>query len=101
MNSWQDSLHGRPALYLHRKQASIYPTIEWDSNPRSQVFKLANKTNLSAYDLYRLLFVIVNIFMQTVEQKKNRTPLSESANELYRPSDRRLSAKWLPTFVDK
>jgi hypothetical protein len=24
-----------------------------------------------------------------------------SASELYRPSDRRLSAKWLPTFADK
>jgi hypothetical protein len=29
------------------------------------------------------------------------TPWSESASELYRPSDRRLSAKWLPTFADK
>jgi hypothetical protein len=28
--------------------------------------------------------------------KKN--PWSESASELYRPSDRRLSAKWLPIF---
>jgi hypothetical protein len=34
-----------------------------------------------------------------IEQKK--TPWSESASELYRPSDRRLSAKWLPTFADK
>jgi hypothetical protein len=25
----------------------------------------------------------------------------ESASELYRPSDRRLSAKWLPTFADR
>jgi hypothetical protein len=32
---------------------------------------------------------------------KTKTPWSESANELYRPSDRRLSAKWLPTFADK
>jgi hypothetical protein len=31
--------------------------------------------------------------------KKN--PWSESASELYRPSDRRLSAKWLPTFADR
>jgi hypothetical protein len=30
-----------------------------------------------------------------------KTPWSESASELYRPSDRSLSAKWLPTFVDK
>jgi hypothetical protein len=30
-----------------------------------------------------------------------QTPWSESASELYRPSDRRLSTKWLPTFADK
>jgi hypothetical protein len=29
---------------------------------------------------------------------KLKTPWSEPASELYRPSDRRLSAKWLPTF---
>jgi hypothetical protein len=33
--------------------------------------------------------------------KKKKTPWSESASELYRPSDRRLSAKWLPTFADR
>jgi hypothetical protein len=30
-----------------------------------------------------------------------KTPWSESANELYRPSDRRLSAKWLSTFAHR
>jgi hypothetical protein len=30
-----------------------------------------------------------------------KTPWSESANELYRPSDSRLSAKRLPTFADR
>jgi hypothetical protein len=29
-----------------------------------------------------------------------KIPWSESASELYRPSDRRLSAKRLPTFAD-
>jgi hypothetical protein len=29
------------------------------------------------------------------------TPWSESASELYRPSDRHLLAKWLPTFEDR
>jgi hypothetical protein len=29
------------------------------------------------------------------------TPWSESASELYRPSDRRLSANLVPTFVDR
>jgi CBS-domain-containing membrane protein len=33
--------------------------------------------------------------------KKIETPWSESARELYQPSDRRLSAKSLPTFADK
>jgi hypothetical protein len=33
--------------------------------------------------------------------KLNSTPWSESASELYRPSDRRLSAKWLPNFADR
>jgi hypothetical protein len=30
-----------------------------------------------------------------------KTPWSESASELYRPSDRHLSAKGLPTFADR
>jgi hypothetical protein len=40
-------------------------------------------------------------YSQVNKQNKKRTPWSESANELYRPSDRRFSAKWLPTFADK
>jgi hypothetical protein len=32
---------------------------------------------------------------------KKKTPWSKSGSELHRPSDRRLSAKWLPTFADK
>jgi hypothetical protein len=31
---------------------------------------------------------------------RKQIPWSESASELYRPSDRRLSAKWLPTIAD-
>jgi hypothetical protein len=34
------------------------------------------------------------------DQLKKNTPWSESASELYQPSDRRLSAKWLPTFAN-
>jgi hypothetical protein len=34
-------------------------------------------------------------------KKKKKPPWSESASELYRPSDRRLSAKRLPTFADR
>jgi hypothetical protein len=34
-------------------------------------------------------------------KQTKQTPWSESASELHRPSDRRLSAKWLPTFADR
>jgi hypothetical protein len=37
----------------------------------------------------------------TTTTTKKQIPWPESASELYRPSDRRLSAKWLPTFADK
>jgi hypothetical protein len=37
----------------------------------------------------------------SLDKRPRRTPWSESASELYRPSYRRLSAKWLPTFADK
>jgi hypothetical protein len=34
-------------------------------------------------------------------KKKKKTQWSESASELYRPSDRCLSAKLVPTFADR
>jgi hypothetical protein len=43
------------------------------------------------------LYVFVISFYVT--EKKKKPPWS--ANELYRPSDRRLSAKWLPSFTDR
>jgi hypothetical protein len=33
--------------------------------------------------------------------RRKKTPWSESATELHRPSNHRLSAKWLPTFADR
>jgi hypothetical protein len=35
------------------------------------------------------------------KNKKKKTPWSESASELYRPSDRRLLAKRLPTCAER
>jgi hypothetical protein len=35
------------------------------------------------------------------KKKKKKTPWSESASELYRPGDRRLSAKFVQTLADK
>jgi hypothetical protein len=48
----------------------------------------------------------VNLFTcktlpRSSDRWKKKTPWSESASELYRPSDHRLSAKWLPTFADR
>jgi hypothetical protein len=34
-------------------------------------------------------------------KKKKKTPWSVSMSELYQPSDRRLSAKLVPTFADR
>jgi hypothetical protein len=36
-----------------------------------------------------------------MDLKKQRTPWPEIASELYRPSDRRVSAKLMPTFADR
>jgi hypothetical protein len=36
-----------------------------------------------------------------INKQNKQTPWSESASELYRQSDRRLSAKWLSTFADR
>jgi hypothetical protein len=47
------------------------------------------------------LWTIIETVSKTDCNKKTETPWSEDANELYRPSDRRLSAKWLPTFADR
>jgi hypothetical protein len=44
------------------------------------------------------LLLLHNVLGHAVVEK---TPWSESARELYRPSDRRLSAKWLPTCADR
>jgi hypothetical protein len=36
----------------------------------------------------------------SIDETKNWTPWPQSASELYRPSDRRLLAKLVPTFAD-
>jgi hypothetical protein len=50
--------------------------------------------------LHSTLFCLWSVSI-TVNKENKQTPWSESANELYRPSDRRLSGMLLPTFVDK
>jgi hypothetical protein len=51
---------------------------------------------------YHFYLKYVPLFLNiSTLKKKKKTPWSESASELYRPKDHRLSAKWLPTFADK
>jgi hypothetical protein len=51
-----------------------------------------------------LTLIIANIIKNITHLTRltiiKKTPWSGSASELYRPSDRRLSAKWLPTCAD-
>jgi hypothetical protein len=51
--------------------------------------------------LVHVLLSQINPVYSTPSYNKQQTPWSESASELYPPSDRSLSAKWLPTFSDK
>jgi hypothetical protein len=46
-------------------------------------------------------FTFTFFFNTFCEYEKKKTSWSESASELYRPRDRRLSAKRLPTFADR
>jgi hypothetical protein len=48
-------------------------------------------------------YVLTKTFVNTVTeiQMRERTPCPESASELYRPSDHRLSAKLVLTFADR
>jgi hypothetical protein len=48
--------------------------------------------------LFVLPYLIILIILLEQILTFKLTPWSESASELYRPSDRRLSAKWFPTF---
>jgi hypothetical protein len=46
--------------------------------------------------------MLLDSFSYHIDKTKTKQTLwCESASELYRPSDRRFSATWLPTFVDK
>jgi hypothetical protein len=43
----------------------------------------------------------VKLPLSSYIQTHKKTPWPQFANELYRPSDRRLSAKLVPTFADR
>jgi hypothetical protein len=49
----------------------------------------------------KLVLLEVNILASYFRTKLNYTPWPEFASELYRSSDRRLSAKLVPTFAER
>jgi hypothetical protein len=66
--------------------------------------RLNSASATSCNILWHLMFIsylIIACYVASIGDKEKKTPWSESASELYRPNDRRLSAKWLPTFADR
>jgi hypothetical protein len=60
----------------------------------------------TSYHIIFILSVILQhrrfkVISVAIGINNKQTPWSESASELYRPSYRRFSAKWLPTLADK
>jgi hypothetical protein len=53
------------------------------------------------FKMLSLLFLLRHRVPLFTYKQQKQTPWSESARELYRPSDRRFSAKWLPTFAER
>jgi hypothetical protein len=52
--------------------------------------------------MLRIPHCLDNLLTYGIKTKtKTKTPWLESASELYRPSDLRLSAKLVPTFADR
>jgi hypothetical protein len=48
-----------------------------------------------------IFFQFITLKMYALNTALKKAPWSESESELYRPSDRRLSAKWLPIFANR
>jgi hypothetical protein len=91
-----------PAVQLCRRALSlciqVYVYGSWYTGicRRSTVdIMLCMSAVVLMYRYIYLLLIVPN------KKKKRTNPWPESANELYRPSDRRLSAKLVPTFVDR
>jgi hypothetical protein len=47
-----------------------------------------------------VIVIIIYHRHKPIKQTKEQTPWPKSASKRYRPSDRRLSAKLVPTFAD-
>jgi hypothetical protein len=88
-------------LKVHRSHLLLWPYRQSDkTNTKPESWKAPNMCR-------------VGVLIQPIHQQRwyrylprlftplKKTPWSETASELYWQSDRRLSAKWLPTFADR
>jgi hypothetical protein len=95
--------------YMHNSAGARTQTVKlksdisvWINNlihPNPSEPKLASRVKTAI----RLFIYIPLVYCNCVNctNKQKQTPWSVSASELYRPSDRCLSAKWLQTFADR
>jgi hypothetical protein len=67
-------------------------------NSRSQCFGFRDAENVQIRQSFELYSSAMKVLTHLTNK---RTPWPESSNELYRPSDHRLSAKLVLTFADR
>jgi hypothetical protein len=82
-------------LALEDLDTEVKINIAWETIRKA--FKISAKESLGYYELKKDK-PMLNERQQT---KTKQTPWSESESELYRPSDRRLSAKLVTTFANR
>jgi hypothetical protein len=77
-----------------------FPVAYYWTDHYSRKFEIQNLQRLVLQNFTRLHATCVCCFLLSLLQL-NLSPWPESANDLYRLSDRRLSAKLVPTFTDR
>jgi hypothetical protein len=96
--SGNKNLQTKPQNVLHNLlNVLVQIANKWDYR-KSSPFKLGQGLQSLKQGIHRQHGGRLSVRFQNEEQK---TPWPESASELYRPSDRRLSTKLVPTFADR
>jgi hypothetical protein len=73
-----------------------FPDVLWNSKFHSRIYRRPQLASILSHKSIPSHPISLRWIT-----KLNYTPWSESASELYRPSDRRLSAKLVPTFAER
>jgi hypothetical protein len=97
-------------LYQHPVPYNTHSSSSGQSRAtRKSTYQTCFEMELNFPGLARTAFLPAHVQTQCSSRRTaqspvraiKKTPWPESTSELYRPSDRRLSAKWLPAFADK